>query len=125
MTLTLYDVQWHDAILLGVEIDRSNPGYRDVMEMEILCPLNGRLIVRFLRVMRMDCIMNFNVAGLESLRSLIVLDADPKIDAVLNAWKAISASLEGLKLYRIETNSTGSIIDIIARDFAIEHGSYQ
>ena len=75
--------------------------------------------------MRMDCIMNFNVAGLESLRSLIVLDADPKIDAVLNAWKAISASLEGLKLYRIETNSTGSIIDIIARDFAIEHGSYQ
>ena len=32
MTLTLYDVQWHDAILLGVEIDRSNPGYRDVIE---------------------------------------------------------------------------------------------
>jgi hypothetical protein len=54
MTLTLYDVQWHDAILLGMEIDRSNPGYRDIIEMKIICPINGRLDVRFLRVMRME-----------------------------------------------------------------------
>jgi hypothetical protein len=63
--------------------------------------------------------MSFNVAGLESLRSMVILDSDEKVDTVQTAWKAVGASVDGLKLYRIETNSTASIIDIIARDFAI------
>jgi len=65
--------------------------------------------------------MNFGVLGEEGIEFAVVDEDEPGLADLLDRWKAVGYPLPGLKYFRIETSSTGSVILIYARTWRIEH----
>ena len=59
--------------------------------------------------------------GGERIEFAKVDDNEPRLADLLDRWKAVGYPLSGLKCFRIETSSTGSVILIYARTWRIEH----
>ncbi|RZJ70665.1 MAG: hypothetical protein EOO45_12470 [Flavobacterium sp.] len=36
--ISLNELEWHDAVMTGITIDRTNPGYDDVIVLTIIWP---------------------------------------------------------------------------------------
>lgn len=61
--------------------------------------------------------MNFGVKALESIRSGSMIKDDPGLVAIRGKWEAVGVSLNSLSCYRLEMNSTASVIKIYAMHF--------
>lgn len=108
------DYQWHDAIIKHINIDRTNPGNKDVIEMKILWPDDTSSLVTFTDVWWCNLSLNFGVVASESiLIAQTVENNDTDLQQVYS-WRGgtIEHNLVG---YLIETSSTASIIKIISQ----------
>jgi len=59
--------------------------------------------------------------GEERIEFARVDDNEPGLADLLDRWKAVGYPLSGLKCFRIETRSTGSVILIYAKTWRIVH----
>ncbi|MCF3483192.1 hypothetical protein GUL16_05715 [Stenotrophomonas maltophilia] len=114
-------LEWCDATLLAINIDRSNPGVCDEVKVQVRWPDGRQEIVCFSEAYGCSALMNFVVLGEEGIEFAKVDDDEPGLADLLDRWKAVGYPLSGLKSFRIETSSTGSVILIYAKSWRIEH----
>lgn len=115
-----HQLEWHDAVLLKMCIDRRTPGERDEVSIFVQWT-NGRTReVRFVDCYALDAAMNFGVIAPESIRSGRCVSASPRLVAIREKWKPIGVDLEALRGFEIVTNSTNSQLLIVARSFCLE-----
>ena len=117
MTANFDALPWHDAVLLRIHVDRSTPGTRDEVVLDVEWPDGSRQKVGFTDCYRADLALNFGVLASESIREGMVLAGDPDLAEVRQKWARLGVDLSDLKLFRVATNSTASEIRIFARSF--------
>lgn len=103
-------LEWCDATLLAINIDRRNPGVCDEVKVHVRWPDGRESIVCFPEAYGCSALMNFGVLGDEGIEFARVDDDAPGLADLLDRWKAVGYPLSGLKCFRIETTSTGSVI---------------
>ncbi|MBO4314371.1 MAG: hypothetical protein IKX24_00650 [Prevotella sp.] len=117
--ITLYnfcEIDWHDAIIEKIMIDRNNPGINDTIVIFIICADNTKRNLRFNNVYWADLNMNFGMVASESIVKAISKGRDCSyVKEIYAKWKGMINDVD-LNYYEIETNSTGSIIKIIAKE---------
>ena len=112
-------LDWHDAIIDKITIDRSCPGVIDIIDIHIIWKDETKNTLHFENVYWADLNMNFGVVAAESIVKAISKGRDciPVIECY-NKWKGNIDNIN-LNYYEIETNSTGSTIRIIAEWLSI------
>ena len=112
------DFEWHDAIILSINIDRSDAGNKDEIEFIIS---NDETIysLRFKEVYQANLSLNFGVISEETIREAYILNENDLLNEIKIKWSKIDVSIEELKCYFIETNSTNSKLFIYSLDFVI------
>ena len=100
-------IQWHDAVLSKISIDRSDPGNIDEIEFDIWSNSeNYRL--KFIDVYYSSFELNFGVVAEESIRSFDSRDDSDSLNQTKSKWDK-----SDLISYILYTNSTNSRIEII------------
>jgi hypothetical protein len=107
------DVEWHDQTLIGIYIDRTNPGNNDSIELKVLID-EVEMTVLFENVYFADIKMNFGVIAQESIRYAIINYEDCEITNIQTKWSKARGVLDKLLCFEINTNSTNSITKIYA-----------
>jgi hypothetical protein len=120
MTSILLAREWHDAILLQLKIDRTNPGVIDRVCLVVEWPNNTISDIYFDHCYFFSCSLNFNIVAIESIRSFDILNDDPKINELKEKWMKFTHDVANIKCYRLETNSTASVISIYSLNTIIE-----
>jgi hypothetical protein len=113
------DFYWHDAIIIDIVIDRSNPGIKDTILFDIDFPDEGKVELVFEDVYWSKMTLNFGVVAQESILNAFVTDRDDK--DLINISSKWQKYVDGIKLYCyvINLNSTGGEIKIIAKEFKV------
>ena len=112
------DIEWHDQILNGININRTNPGNNDSIEMKVV--IDGiEMIVLFDDVYFADIKMNFGVVAEESIRYAIINNDDVEIINIQRKWSGAGSELDKLLCFELNTNSTNSLIKIYALSYKI------
>lgn len=114
--LEFNDFVWHDSSLRNIKIDRTQPGEQDTIEFEIEFD-DGLYQIVFESVYWASFQMNFGVQAIESI--YFAHQEGPESELVQDFYKSRKGFLDGIPLnyYEIETNSTGSKLQIIAKGF--------
>ncbi|WP_276133046.1 hypothetical protein [Polluticoccus soli] len=115
------EYHWHDSIIENIQIDRSNPGKEDTIKFEIeWSESHGKSVLSFEEVYWAMFNLNFGIIASETILDACQLD-DNNEDLVnfYSNWKGLMNSVP-LKTFHINLNSTGSLINIIARRFTID-----
>lgn len=120
MTECFDSLPWHDAKLLELALDRRNPGNVDQVRLMVVWPDGSEATLLFQNCYSMTAEMNFGVRALESIRSGLMIKDDPGLLAIRAKWEAVGVSLNSLRCYRLEMNSTASVIKIYGMHFQIE-----
>ena len=105
---------WHDAILLDVRIDRENPGAQDRVDISVEWIDGATSVVSFIDCYLLICRMNFGIVASETIRSFEVTRANPEIREIQESFGLSEERSASLRCYRIETNSTASVLQIFA-----------
>src|SRR5690242_3245103 len=114
------DYCWHDAIIRNIHIDRINPGIRDTIKLEIEWPeKKGKAIFIFEEVYWAEMKLNFGIVADETILDSMELDNNNQ--DLVNFYKKWNGAMNDvvLKTYKIELNSTGGEIKIIAKTFIV------
>jgi len=115
------DFYWHDAIIKNIQIDRSNPGIRDTIIFDIEWPEEkGKVAFLFEEVYWAEMKLNFGIVADETIMNSVELD-DNNQD-LINFYLKWNGAMDEVKLntYKIELNSTGGDIKIIAKTFRVD-----
>ncbi len=113
------ELPWHDAALVSLQIDRRNPGIVDTVELLVQWPKEEVVsTVLFLDCYALQLNMNFGVVASESILVAQCFDKSPELQLIIDKWR--SAEIGSLVHFRLETNSTGGIINIFAKRFQID-----
>lgn len=123
MTQAFDDLPWHDAVILGIDIDRRRPGEVDEVVITVVWPDETRSTIRFTDCYALDARMNFGVVASESVRSAEEIDDDDVLVAVRSKWSRLGVDLSDVKCFAFETNSTASHIRVYARAWVAEPGN--
>ena len=110
------ELEWHDSIIEKIEIDRSRPGENDSIEILISWYDGTKNKLRFDNVRWADLNMNFGIVALESIYDA---SAEGRENAcVKECYAKWNGWIDNISLnyYEIETNSTGSKIQIVAEE---------
>jgi hypothetical protein len=113
------DLPWHDAVLLNLSIDRHRAGERDEVLIQVSWPQGDEATLLFSDCYGFTADMNFGVIGEEHILIGDVVDDDPGLVSLRERWKQMGVPLETLRCYRIETNSTASVLKIYAQHFEV------
>ncbi len=109
------NMEWHDAILSRININREDPGHTDILELFIQWPDEKKSLLIFRDVYLALMRLNFGVVSDESIYDASLLEEDTLEKQVLIAkWKPHYPGIEAVKCYEIRTNSTNSNIQIFA-----------
>jgi hypothetical protein len=114
------ELDWHDAQILSIHLDRSNPGHSDEVQLIVVWPDKTRSKLIFYRCYQMNATLNFNVIARETVRHAHFIATSKSIDKIRKMWGNLGADPTNLKQYEIQTNSTGSDIIIWALGFRME-----
>lgn len=118
MNKNFNDLTWHDANLQIFYIDRQKPGEQDIVKILIDWPDgNNSSIIEFYDCYALTMDMNFGVIACESILTAECLTDSKELTSIRNEWHEVGVNLEGLKHFKITTNSTNSIINIYALAF--------
>jgi hypothetical protein len=120
MNNDLAERQWHDANLLSVFIDRSNPGETDRIELLIEWNDETRSTVIFCDCYLFQCTMNFNIVAKESILAFDIFFDDPTLTDLKSEWASFGERVESLRCHVIETSSTASVLKIYSLGAYIE-----
>ena len=115
------EIEWHDSVLKDIQIDRSKPGYKDIVKLVVITKKETRLNLIFESVYRADLQMNFNIIAEETIRSAEMRVKDKLLSSLIKKWKVISQESNNIKLFEINANSTNSTIRIYALRCLIEN----
>lgn len=113
------DLPWHDAVLLNLSIDRQHAGERDEVRIQVSWPQGDEATLLFSDCYGFTAEMNFGVIAKEQILVADVVDDDPGLVSLRGLWKQMGVSRETLRCYRIETNSTASVLKIYAQHFEV------
>src|SRR5690242_11877913 len=105
-------LEWHDAVLQSLAIDRCTPGERDDVVLVIEWPHGRKQNVRFTDCYAFDAQMNFGVIAPESIRAARCIADTPKLTELRQRWSALGVDLGELRCFEITTNSTATEIHI-------------
>ena len=108
---------WHDAIIKNIQIERLNPGIEDSIKFDIEWPEDqGKVTFVFEEVYWATMKLNFGIIANETILNATLLNRDNKdlVDFYAK-WKGEMNEVE-LNTYKIELNSTGGEIIIIAKN---------
>ena len=113
------ELGWHDAIIDKITIDRGCPGVIDTIDIYIIWTDETKNKLRFENVYWADLNMNFGIVAAESILKAVSKGREcaPVIECY-NKWKGNIDNII-LNYHEIETNTTGSIIKIIAEKLSI------
>lgn len=111
-------LDWHDAVLLGLNLDRSSPGERDEVVLRVEWPDGRRQTVRFLECYALVAEMNFGVIAEESILGARLVE-DDRLAEVRRKWAVLGVDLSELRCFALTTNSTASELRIYAKRFEI------
>lgn len=112
------DIEWHDQILTGIIINRTNPGKNDSIELKVIIEGNA-MIILFEDVYFADIKMNFGVIADESIRYAVINTNDVEITNIQKKWNSVGGELDKLLCFELNTNSTNSLIKIYALSYKI------
>jgi hypothetical protein len=112
-------LDWHDALIENIAIDRSNPGVNDIVTVSIQWPDGNKNIIRFNDCYMLDARMNFGVIAEESVLGAECSSDSETISEIKEKWNSIEVELNELHCFSIETNSTNSLINIYALSFTL------
>jgi hypothetical protein len=107
------EIDWHDQIILNINIDRTNAGKVDTIELFVLLDEN-QAVIRFNDVYQAELRLNFGVIAEESIKYAINNTEDSELLDIKNRWSKLGAVLDGLNCFEFNTNSTNSFIKIYA-----------
>ncbi|MFY0582087.1 hypothetical protein ACN28S_54390 [Cystobacter fuscus] len=113
-------LEWHDAALLSLSLDRRAPGEIDEVVLLVEWPGGRKQRVRFVDCYAFDAQMNFGVMALESIRAARCMVDTPRLTDMRHRWRALGIELEELRCFEIITNSTASEIRVYAKRFEVE-----
>jgi hypothetical protein len=115
------DFYWHDAIIKNVSIDRNRPGVLDEIIFDIEWSEDkGKVTLVFESVYLVKMNLNFGIVADETILNAIVLDENNEdLANFYSKWKGAMNEVK-LNTYKIDLNSTGSEIKIIAKGFRVE-----
>lgn len=110
------DFEWHDSAIRNIRIDRNQPGKQDTIEFEIEFD-NGLFRIIFESVYQASFHMNFGVI-VEDETILCAHQEGRENEMVQEFYKSWKGFFDHIPLnyYEIETNSTGSKIQIVAME---------
>jgi hypothetical protein len=123
-SMNFNDYCWHDAIIKNIKIDRSNPGITDIIIFDIEWPNEkGNVSFVFEEVYWAEMRLNFGIVADETILNSTELDnSNQDLVNFYSKWKGAMDDVE-LKTYKIELNSTGGEIKIIAKKIRIDNVS--
>ncbi len=114
-------LEWHDSVLLRLNIDRRAPGERDEIVLVVEWP-DGRVqSVRFTDCYALNAQMNFGVMAPESIRTARCIADAPALAEMRQRWMALGIELDDLRCFEITTNSTASELRIYAMRFEVSN----
>lgn len=118
------DFYWHDAVIKNITIDRSNPGAKDEVVLEIVWPNNGeRVYFIFESVYWAKMDLNFGIVADENIfQGRHLLNNDLDLVRFYSLWNGLMDNIK-LNVYEIELSSTGGRIKIIAKGFRVNRVS--
>ena len=108
-------LNWHDAIINNIEIDRRNPGLNDIILFEIIWP-NGKVSkLSFEDVYLIKLTLNCGIRAPESVYTAFIAEQnDVDLLNFYDKWNGLMNDVQ-LTCYVINTASTGGEIKILAK----------
>lgn len=116
-------LDWHDAELIGVAVDRRMPGKNDIVIVEVRWPDSSCQGIIFTDCYAFNAQMNFGVLAPESIRSASCVTDSVDLRDVRRRWSNIDIDLRSLCCFEIRTNSTNSILQIFALGWDVALGT--
>ena len=114
------NLPWHDANLKSLYIDRQSPGEHDIVRVVVEWPDTLEMSsIEFYDCYALNARMNFGIVVDESILQAICVTDSSELKDIREKWLKIDVNLNGLKCYRIITNSTNSIIEIFSMGFQV------
>lgn len=108
------EVLCHDAEIVEILIERSEPGIKDQVIIEAFSNnLNYRLVFEECYKVSLD--LNMGVIAPESILSAKISKGSKELSSLKEKWKLHGVDLSKLKEFKINTNSTNSDIIIFAK----------
>ncbi len=111
-------LEWHDAIITNIELDRRNPGMNDTVVFDITWPNEQKSPLIFEDVYSVKMTLNFGIVAPETILSAVAEDECPDLEDFYSKWKGLMDNVR-LMCYTIMTNSTGGKIKILAKGFRV------
>lgn len=112
------DFAWHDATLLGIILDRGDPGRRDEVALIIEWPDGRRDRLVFFDCYSLNAQMNFGIIALESIFDASCSTEAPEITDVRETWSRSGVDFSDLLFFEIVPSTVGTI-RIVARGFRV------
>lgn len=119
MDTNFNSLPWHDAELLSVSIDRSNAGNSDIVVLVVKWPDGKENSIIFNDCYFFNAQMNFGVIAEETILEAMCLAESDKLSEIKDKWEPLGVMLDKIRCYRINTNSTNSLIDIYALSYTL------
>ncbi len=112
-------LDWHDAVLLDISVPRISPGYVDEVVLRIRWPDGVRQTLTFLDCRVLDVHMNFGIIPIsgDEICTAQAGTHPERVDMLRKSWSMLD--MGPLCDFQINTSSTGSTIQVIARDFTL------
>lgn len=119
ITMSFDEYNWHDSLLLNINIDRKDPGVNDTIELTIKWYGDGYSRIVFREVFLFKANMNFGIEALESIDAAYIASPDD-VDLLdfYRGWKGAYDHFV-VNCYIIRTASTGSEIKILATEYEV------
>ena len=111
---------WHDALLLELKVDRRQPGELDEVVVLIEWPDDRKSAIRFLDCFGMIANLCFEIVAPEPILTASETEDVGPFKVQHDMWAKARMVRPNLKLFTIETNSTASLIHILARGWREE-----
>lgn len=120
MSMEFNDFEWHDSSIRNIKIDRNRPGEQDTIEFEIEFE-DGLYRIIFESVYHAVFQMNFGVLIEDESIYLAHQEGSENelVQKFYKSWKGLFDKVP-LNYYEIETNSTASKFQIVAKGFTYE-----
>ena len=113
------ELNWHDSIIKNIIIDRNNPGRNDTIQIEIVWTNGVSNVISFKDIYWANLDLNFGIVSNENiLKAFSEGNENDAVKKTYSIWKGMIDDIY-LNYYEIETNSTRSIIKVVAQRFEL------
>lgn len=111
------ELPWHDAKLVDVQVDRC----KDRLSISVCWPDDDEgciTVIQFVQCYLLKCNLNFAVAPPDHILEATCSKTSPSLEEFKSVWNGL-IDLSSLKYFSIQTNSSNSLMEILANDFYI------